>query len=70
MQKLAELTQMAHIDKIHQKAKLGRMVLSPQTSEDSETQKMDKPAELAVSHWITLFLAVLHPKKIVLPVCS
>ena len=51
MQKLAELALMAHIDKIHQKAKLGRMVLGHQTSEDSEMQKKkDILAELAVSH--------------------
>ena len=51
MQKVAELAQLAHMDKIRQKATLGKMVLSHQTSENSETRKkMDKLAELAVSH--------------------
>ena len=51
LHKVAELAQLAHMDKIRQKAKLGKMVLSHQTSENSETRKkMDKLAELAVSH--------------------
>ena len=39
MQKVAELAQLAYMDKIRQKAKLGKMVLSHQTSENSETRK-------------------------------
>ena len=39
MQKVAELAQLAQMDEIHQKATLGQMVLSHQTSEDSETQR-------------------------------
>ena len=39
MQKVARLVSLAHMNKIHQRAKLGRMVFSDQRSENGETQK-------------------------------
>ena len=47
MQKVSKLAQLAQMDKIHQQAKLGQMILVIKQAKKNETQKiLDKLAEL------------------------
>ena len=66
MQKVSKLAQLAQMDKIHQQAKLGQMILVIKQAKKVKHKKYwTNLLNWPIFHWFTLLLAVSHRKSFV-----